>query len=207
LIRLLPRQLRRTSPHAVAERLGQGLFLGAAACLLLVVATLGLRRDLSAAVFEASFWLKWSYTVSMAAAALHLSGSLARPLPSRRPAWVIAVPLALLSVAALAELARTPRRDWMAMWLGGSWKDCPLLLLLLSVPVFVALAWSFRAFAPTRLRAAGAALGLAAGTSAGFLYCLHCPEVSALFVLCWYTLGFIGAAGLGALAGPRVLRW
>ena len=34
-----------------------------------------------------------------------------------------------------------------------------------------------------------------------------CPEASAIFVLTWYTLGIGLAAGLGALLGPRLLRW
>ena len=52
--------------------------------------------------------------------------------------------------------------------------------------------------APTRLNAAGGAAGFAAGAWAATLYCLHCPEVSALFVLTWYTLGVELAAAIGA---------
>jgi hypothetical protein len=93
------------------------------------------------------------------------------------------------------------------MWLGKTWKKCPWLVLMLSAPIFVGLLWSFRRLAPTRLRAAGAAAGLAAGSWAATLYCLHCPEVSALFVLTWYTLGIGMAAAIGALLGPRMMRW
>jgi hypothetical protein len=31
--------------------------------------------------------------------------------------------------------------------------------------------------------------------------------VSAIFVLTWYSLGIVLAAGFGALVGPRFLRW
>jgi hypothetical protein len=93
------------------------------------------------------------------------------------------------------------------MWLGKSWIFCPWLVLLLAAPIFVGLLWSFRRLAPTRLRAAGAVAGLAAGAWAATVYCLHCPEVSALFVLTWYSLGIALAAGAGALLGPRLLRW
>jgi hypothetical protein len=57
------------------------------------------------------------------------------------------------------------------------------------------------------LRAAGAVAGLAAGAFAATVYCLHCQEVSALFVLTWYSLGILLAASVGALLGPRLLRW
>jgi hypothetical protein len=93
------------------------------------------------------------------------------------------------------------------MLLGKSWIFCPWLVLLLAAPIFVGLLWSFRRLAPTRLRAAGAVAGLAAGAWAATVYCLHCPEVSALFVLTWYSLGIALAAGVGALLGPRLLRW
>ena len=59
----------------------------------------------------------------------------------------------------------------------------------------------------TRLRAAGGAAGLAAGAWAATIYCLHCPETSAIFVLTWYSVGIMLAAGAGAVLGPRLMRW
>ena len=106
-----------------------------------------------------------------------------------------------------AEMAQAPRSQWLAMWLGHSWKVCSTLVFVLSVPIFAGLLWSFRRLAPTRLRLAGATAGLAAGGWAAMLYCLHCPEVSAIFVLTWYTLGIGMACALVALLGPRLLRW
>ena len=114
--------------------------------------------------------------------------------------------LALAGIG-IVELARTPRGEWLAMWLGKTWMVCPWLVLALSAPIFVGLLWSFRKLAPTRLRAAGAAAGLSAGAFAATIYCLHCPEVSAIFVLTWYSLGIVLAAAIGALVGPRLLRW
>lgn len=90
---------------------------------------------------------------------------------------------------------------------GASWKVCPWLVLTLAMPIFIGLLWSFRRLAPTRLREAGAAAGLAAGAWAATIYCLHCPEVSAIFVLTWYSLGILLAALAAAFLGPRLLRW
>ena len=81
------------------------------------------------------------------------------------------------------------------------------LVLMLSAPIFIGLLWSFQRLAPTRLTAAGGAAGFAAGAWAATLNCLHCPEVSALFVLTLYTLGIGLAAIVGALLGPRLLCW
>jgi hypothetical protein len=155
-----------------------------------------------------AFWIKWSYTFSLAVAAVVMVVQLARPDSARlRWAWLLVVPVSLLAILGVAELARTPPGEWLAMWLGHSWMICPWLVLALAMPIFIGLLWSFRRLAPTRLRAAGAAAGLAAGAFAATVYCMHCPEVSAIFVLTWYSLGILLAASLGALLGPRLLRW
>jgi hypothetical protein len=106
-----------------------------------------------------------------------------------------------------AELGHAEKAQWPAMWLGGSWKSCSSLIFLLSIPLFAGILRSFSRFAPTRLAAAGAAAGLAAGATAATIYSFHCPEVSAAFVLSWYSLGIGLPAVLGAFAGPRLLRW
>jgi hypothetical protein len=152
--------------------------------------------------------MKWAYTISLGAAAIGVVAQLARPEPvSLRAFWPVTVPFLLLAAVAIAEMAHVPPGEWFAMWLGRSWTKCPWLVLMLAAPIFIGLLWSFRRLAPTRLRATGAAAGLAAGAWAATLYCLHCPEVSALFVLTWYTLGIGLAAAIGALVGPRLLRW
>lgn len=208
LIDRLARDLAPVPRRARAGRLALGIAGGGAVTLALVAVTLGIRPDLRIAMHGFSFWMKWSYTISLGIGAVALTARLARPEPVRLARFSpVALPFLLLAVVGVAEMVQAPRHDWLAMWLGTSWKVCPWLVLILSAPIFAGLLWSFRRLAPTRLRAAGAAAGLTAGAWAATLYCLHCPEVSALFVLTWYTLGILLAAGLGALLGPRLLRW
>ena len=193
---------------AVGRRLAIGIAAGAAVSLLFVAVTLGFRPDLWLAMHGGRFWMKWGYTLSLSVAACFAVLRLARPDPgSLKRLWWIVVPVAALAVTGIGELRDTPRSGWLAMWLGQSWRVCPWLVLTMAMPVFIGLLWSFRRLAPTRLRAAGAAAGLAAGAVAATVYCLHCPEVSALFVLTWYSLGILLAAGVGAVLGPRLLRW
>jgi hypothetical protein len=194
--------------HALRRRILLGMGGGGAIALMLLMLTLGVRPDLGTAMHGFAFWMKWSYTASLAIGAVVAVMRLARPdaLPLRW-IWLLAVPVLLLMGIGVGELAGQPSREWLAMWLGHSWKVCPWLVLTLAMPIFFGLLWSFRRLAPTRLRAAGAAAGLAAGAFAATIYCLHCPEVSAVFVLTWYSLGILLAAGIGALVGPRVLRW
>lgn len=208
---LISRLSQNVSPvprRAVGWRLGIGIALGGLVSAALVALVLGIRPDLGLAMRGTAFWVKWSYTLSLAVAAVVMVVQLARPDSARlRWAWLLVVPVSLLAILGVAELARTPPGEWLAMWLGHSWMICPWLVLALAMPIFIGLLWSFRRLAPTRLRAAGAAAGLAAGAFAATVYCMHCPEVSAIFVLTWYSLGILLAASLGALLGPRLLRW
>jgi hypothetical protein len=206
LVASLSADFRPVGRDTVGWRLASGIIVGGLASGLVIVATLGLRPDLWLAMHGPTFWM--GYTISLAAVAITVTARLARPDPgSLRRLWLIAVPVLALAVAGVCELIRTPRSEWLAMWLGQTWSKCPWLVLMLAVPIFMGLLWSFRRLAPTRLRAAGAAAGLAAGAFSATVYCLHCPEVSAIFVLTWYSLGILLAAAVGALVGPRLLRW
>jgi hypothetical protein len=208
LIDALAKDVSRVPRNAARRRLLVGLLVGGMIAVVLIAVGLGFRSDLGLAMRGYSFWMKWAYTISLGIGAIVIVMRLSRPEPvSLRGFWPIAVPFFLLAVIAIVEMAHVPPGDWLAMWLGHTWKKCPWLVLILSMPIFVGLLWSFRRLAPTRLRAAGASAGLAAGAWAATLYCLHCPEVSALFVLTWYSLGIMFAAALGALLGPRMLRW
>jgi hypothetical protein len=208
LIRALARDVKPVPRRAIERRIAVGITAGAVISVLLIAALLGLRPDLDLAMRGFPFWMKWGYTISLGIGAVIVTTSLARPdARNLRWLWLLSAPILLLAGIGVAEIVDAPADTLLAMWLGGSWDKCPWLVLMLSIPIFVGLLWSFRRFAPTRLRAAGAAAGLTAGAWAATLYCLHCPEVSAIFVLTWYSLGIALATGLGALLGPRVLRW
>ena len=208
LIAILSDDVPRVSRHAVAKRIGAGLAIGGMIAMIAMTTILGIRPDLQVAMRGFSFWMKWTYTISLGLGAAYAVTRLARPdTQSLQALRILAVPVLLLAGICINELARTPPAKWLAMWLGKSWMACPWLVLSLAAPIFLGLLWSFRKMAPTRLRAAGAVAGLTAGAWAATIYCLHCPEVSALFVLTWSSLGIAIAAGLGALVGPRLMRW
>ena len=208
LIESLAQDVPRVRRHARAHRLLAGLACGAIVTLVVVLAGLGLRPDLSESLRGATVWMKWAYTSSLGLGAWAMMRRLARPEPVElRRFWPATLPVLLFAAICAAELAASPRSEWGALWLGETWMACPALLLCLSLPILAGTMLSMRRFAPTRLRVAGAAAGMAAGAWAAFFYCLHCPETGAPFVLTWYTLGIALAAGLGALAGPRALRW
>jgi hypothetical protein len=208
LIRSLGRDVPPVPRHAVGRRISIGVAAGTFVTSLLTLAWFGLRPDFVRAARHLPFWTKLAYTSSQSLIAMTATSRLARPtMASLRLLWLPFVPVMLLALLAATELAATPARDWLHLWLGGSWKACPWRVLALAVPIFAGLLWSFRIFAPARLRAAGAVAGFAAGSWAATLYALRCGETSALFVLTWYSLGILLATLAGAAMGPRLLRW
>ena len=208
LIEMMAAGVKPVPRRDFAQRFGAGLGLGLMACLLLVALALGFRPDLGWAVQHHTFWVKLGYCASIALLATLATARLGRP-DAGALGWLLwlAVPVCALAALAMFDLARAAPDQTRTLWLGASWRICSALVFLLSLPVFGGLLLALRWLAPTRLRAAGAAAGLAAGAWAACLYCLHCPETAAPFILVWYSAGIALATGLGALLGPRLLRW
>lgn len=208
LVASLSADLCAVPRHAATRRILTGLGLGLLVTGAALGLGLGIRRDLMTAMQGGGFWMKALYAAALGALGLIATLRLARPdCGPQRKLWLLLLPLVLLSIMAVLELLHTPRALWVDMWLGHSWKVCAGMVLLLSLPILGGLLWALRRLAPTRLALAGGTAGLAAGAWAACLYCLHCPETSAVFVLTWYSLGIALATGLGALLGPRLLRW
>jgi hypothetical protein len=208
LIDKLAGELTPTPARALEKRIGRSLVAGLLISLLLMLAGLGLRHDLAAAVGGFALWMKLGYAAALAAIALPSAVALTRPdAPPPRRLWLTFLPILVIALLALGETLRTPPEGMAALWMGKTWLVCPGLLLSLALPILLALLRAARRLAPADPRVAGAAAGLAAGAFATLIYCLHCPESTAAFVLVWYSLG-IGLSTLaGRLLGPRLLRW
>lgn len=208
LIAALAGDLPPTPRSAVARRLAVGLFGGGAIAFAVLMLWLGLRPDLLQALGGYPFWMKWAFTLSLALAGFGLALRLARP-DGRAGGlvWAAVAPVGVLLALALLELARTPVEGRLALLLGSSAARCPWRILALAVPVYLGLLWAFRRLAPTRLVQAGFGAGLAAGAASATIYALYCQESAATFVVVWYSLGIVGAGVIGALTGPRLLRW
>ncbi len=174
----------------------------------LLLALLRVRGDLALAVMLPLFWFKAGFALIMAGAGVAIAARLARP-GARLGAGPVAAALAVLVLwlVALAMLALAEPSRRISMLLGHTWLVCPWLIAMLSLPLLAANLWAMRGLAPTRLRRAGFACGLSAGALAALVYCLHCPEMAPPFIAIWYVLGILVPALIGALVGPRLLRW
>jgi hypothetical protein len=181
-----------------------GLVLALAALLL----WLGVRPDIAAAVATGPFWMKLAYTGAIGAASIALVCRLSRPDQPGGVLWIVAAgPFVIALVMALSEVSGATPAGRTALWLGHSWTVCSVRILALSIPALLAVVWTMRRLAPTRLRSAGFAAGLAAGGVGASVYALTCRETTAAFLATWYALGILAPACVGALLGPRMLRW
>ncbi|MBI1188985.1 MAG: DUF1109 family protein [Alphaproteobacteria bacterium] len=152
--------------------------------------------------------MKAGFSACLAAAVLPLLVRLAQPgRPIRSALLLLAGMLALAgAVFVVAMLGEAPEARMRAMT-GGGFPWCLVFIPLLAIPAAAALFWVVRGLAPTRLAAAGAAIGAAAGGLGAIAYSMYCPIDSPAFVTLWYTAGIGVSAVLGALVGSRLLRW
>lgn len=153
-------------------------------------------------------WGKLLYALSLACAAAWLTVRLSRPAAPWRPAQrVLLLVMAAMALIGVAWVWSASPQDRLAALLGDSWRECPWRVLVLSMPALAAVLWAVRGLAPTQLRSTGWAAGVLAGAVGAAGYALSCTESSPAFVAVWYTLGILLSGGVGALLGPRVLRW
>ncbi|MCI0913934.1 DUF1109 domain-containing protein [Pseudomonas putida] len=194
--------------HALARRLALALLAGTLAAVLMTVALYGVRSDLGEVVRTPLFWAKLALPTSLALLGLWLTQRLSRPGVRGGIAWqLLGLPLLVVWLGAAISLFGAPVEARADLIFGRTWRTCALNITLLCVPVFITLFWALRGLAPTRLRQAGAAAGLLAGSTATVVYCLHCPEMQVPFWATWYVLGMSVPTLIGAVLGPRVLRW
>ena len=207
LIALLSEDLTPARRGMVLGWLLLGLMGGGMLAVLAMMMTLKPRPDLALAMAGGPFWMKITYTATLAVLGLVIVQRQARAgAQSRTPIMALAAPVVALIVLAAVQLSAY-QADSAALLMGQTWMVCPWAILALAVPVYAGLLLALRQLAPTRLPLAGAAAGLAAGAVAATIYGFHCPETAAPFILVWYSLGIVLAAGLGSLVGRFALRW
>lgn len=208
LINMLATGAGAVETPAAARRYAVAIGWGAAGASLLMLLVLQVRHDLAQALLLPMFWIKVGFVASLAAGSLFAALRLSRPgaVIDRVP-LVLGLPvLGIWAIAAFTLVDAEPV-ERSRLFFGDTWKSCPLLIALLSLPVFAAVLHTMKDLAPTRPRVAGFAGGLLSGSVAAVVYCLHCPEMGAPFIGFWYLLGTLIPAGFGAVIGNSILRW
>ena len=181
------------------------LGLGLSACLFALV--LAPRPDLAAVFATPRVPFKFVLRLTLVGVAGPLISQVARP-DFRPHIWLaVALPLAILLLGVVMELAATPASAWASLLVGANAIPCLALVSILSVPPLALLLLALRRGAPSRPGLAGGVAGLLAGGFSATLYALHYIDDSPLFVAAWYGLATGLVAAAGAALGPKVLRW
>jgi hypothetical protein len=208
LIDALAAQPQVVNARAVEQRFALAALAGVGGAAVLMVAFYGLLPGLAQAMALAMFWGKLLFAAALAVGGLAVVRRLARPgCAVGRTAAALAAPPLVLWALALAALVLAAPQDRLGLVLGSTWRTCPFNIAFLSMPALAGFFWALRGAAPTRPALAGAAAGLLAGALGALVYALHCPEMAAPFLAVWYVAGMVLPTLLGAVLGPRLLRW
>lgn len=196
------------APKIPVRRFALLIALGVLASIAIMMMTLGLRPNMLELAMLPAFWIKMAFVVALAGTGWITVTRLSTPgvRTAMLPA-LIAAPIVLIWLAAAATLMNATPDERATLFWGDTWHYCSWLIAILSLPIFIAVLKVMRELAPTRLRVAGAGAGFAAGAAATLVYSFHCPEIEAPFIGFWYLIGILIPTGIGALIGPRVLRW
>lgn len=170
---------------------------GAVLAFALMVITLGLRPDWSAAVQTLPVFVKQVSPLALAGLA---GGMLFAMAPGRPvPLWPFALVGGLVVLA--WGIAALSGGDVMGQTTFACLLSIPLLALPLGAILFAGLRHRVEPFAARR----GFVAGLFAGSVATLIYVLHCDEDSPAFFLLWYSLGIAICGLAGRYAGRQFL--
>jgi hypothetical protein len=192
----------------VGFMLALALLLAAPISIAVFMTELGVRPDVMTAMRNPFFDLKFAVTLALAISAIAISLHLSRPEASLRGwAWLLLIPIGLLVAGIGGEMMMPQRPPMMTRLIGRNAWNCLTSIPLMALPLLAAALVGLRHGAPTRPAVAGAIAGLLSTGLAATLYASHCTDDSPLFVATWYTIAAALVTAIGALAGPRVLRF
>lgn len=191
------------------RRMSVAIGFGTIIATLMMLKLIPLNPDLGKIILTSGFLQKLGFSFAIAGISLMIALRLSRPGAVVGPSlWqALSLPVVAMWLLAAGVLIVADPESRASLFFGKTWKVCPFLIAMLATPVFAGTFWAMREFAPVHLRLAGASAGLFAGATGAVVYCFHCPELDAPFIAFWYLLGMLIPAVIGALLGPRLLRW
>lgn len=195
-----------------APSVGWGITLAAVPALLAAFSLLalgwGFRTDLGRALGDPVVAMKVLLPTLTALVAVRGARHLARPDEQTGGQKAALMSLVGMALGLLAlSLIRTPPEAWGAAVRGQTLVVCLLSILTLAILPTLFLLLALRRGATLAPSRSGALAGLGGGASAAALFALHCTEDNPLFFVTWYGAAILITTVLGAILGPRLLRW
>jgi hypothetical protein len=206
LIEILSSNVEPVKPGHLRKALVLALVAGGVGAFGIMLGTVGFRPNGLPRLEFLS--LRLVFTFSLIAIGSTFLARLASP--GQRSGKLVALtvlPFLVIVVTGAIAVGFASPMVWGRMLFGMNWMTCLLCIPGFAVLPFIALVWFLRNGAPTNLRLTGAIAGLLAGALGATAYAFHCPDDSVPFIAFWYAsmVGF--CALIGALVGPRLLRW
>ena len=193
---------------ASGRRFGSQMGAGLGLSLAIFVVFLGVRHDFAVALSDPHVMFKFIFAASLVGCLLPVVIRAVRPeVRLLQPLRWVALPLVVLGAGVAFQLLTSAPEAWLTGMIGQNPGSCLKSIPALAVGPLVVLLLILRNGAPTRPVLSGAVAGIVSGGFAAFIYALHCPDDSALFVALWYSLAIGITALAGALLGNRFLRW
>ena len=208
LIDLLSTNVEPVKSGYLKKTLVYALFIGGVAAFCVMLTTVGWRSQASDKLDPRYLILKLLFTISLVALGGTLLAKLMRPGQSgRKQSTLVVLPFLMIAAAGIIAVVFGEPMAWGRMLFGMHWVTCLLCIPLFAVLPFAALVWALRRGAPTNLTQTGAIAGLVAGALGATAYAFHCPDDSVPYIAIWYgtLVAFCGV--IGAILGPRLLRW
>lgn len=210
LVDRLSREELRPRRWAPASALTAAALATSVGVIALSVLWFAPRPDLFSALTSSDHTVLWKFIFAFSVVVTALPIVRDLTTPGRRvgiASFVATVPFAIVLLLGARELMVLPAQDVRHLLSHASWGACLWQVPLLSIPAFAIFVGLARRSAPTNLTRAGTYIGLLAGGFGAVGYAFHCGDDSMLFVATAYTLAIGEMALLGALLGPRLLRW
>ena len=208
LIDMLSTNLEPIKEGRLKGTLVWALVVGGAAAFYLMLTTVGPRTGFAEGYLPGYVALKLLFTLSLICVGAALLDRLMRPGQDGRKLFAfVFLPFFIVICAGVASLVFGQPMAWGRMIFGMQWATCLLCIPLFAVVPFAALIWALRKGAPTNLRRTGAIAGLVAGALGATAYAFHCPDDSVPFIAIWYGTLVALCGAVGAMLGPRLLRW
>jgi hypothetical protein len=207
LINLLSTNLEPVKRGETKKTLTWTILAGGLAAVCLMFATVGLRPG-GGSFLSGYLVLKLLFMLILIGTGAALLAKLISPGQDGHKLYMVIL-LAFLAVggAGICALVLGPAPARGEMMMGSQWATCALCIPLFAIVPFSALIWALRKGAPTNLRRTGAVAGLVAGALGALAYAFHCPDDSLPFIALWYGGMVALCTLLGAILGPRLLRW
>jgi len=190
------------------QQLTRPVLIGGLVCAALMAGLWGINPQLQEMAMRPAFIIKMLWLLSLMGFSVYGLLRLSRPGMKAGHTWT-GLGLSWLAMLCLGLLQswQADAGERAAQWMGASWETCAASIAALSLPVLGALLWALHQLAPTRPALTGAVAGVMAGSLAASIYSLHCTETSFAFFSLWYAAGIVAVGLLGAVLGPRFLRW